>query len=124
MVHGDDSATRPLWERLEPIFEPSTQRSVRESHRPPLPVPTTAVYSRTDGIVHWQACLTVPGTTAENVEVYGSHSGLGFNPSVAYLVADRLGQPAGRWESFRPPFWLRGLYPRPAAGPIKLQNAR
>lgn len=123
MVHGDDSATKPLWDSLEPIYEETAQRSVRESHRPPLPVPTSAVYSRTDGIVYWQACLTVPGPTAENIEVYGSHCGLGFNTSVAYVVADRLAQPADDWQQFRAPLCLRGWYPRPAAGPIELPDA-
>ena len=123
MVHGDDSATKPLWEQLEPIFDSTARRSVRESHRPPLPVPTTAVYTRTDGIVHWRACLTVPGPTSENVEVYGSHCGLGFNAAVAYVVADRLARPAGDWQPFRAPLWLRGMYPPPAPGPIALPDA-
>jgi pimeloyl-ACP methyl ester carboxylesterase len=123
MVHGDDSATRQLWEELEPIYDDSAQRNVRESHRPPLPVPTSAVYSRTDGIVHWQACLTVPNETSENIEVYGSHCGLGFNTSVAYVVADRLAQPEHDWQPFKAPLCLRGAYPRPAAGPIALPDA-
>ena len=123
MVHGDDSATRQLWEELEPLYEQTAHRSVRESHRPPLPVPTSAVYSRTDGIVHWQACLTVPNETSENIEVYGSHCGLGFNTTVAYVIADRLAQPADDWRPFRPPLWLRGMYPHPAAGPIALPDA-
>jgi pimeloyl-ACP methyl ester carboxylesterase len=123
MVHGDDSATRRLWDELEPIYDQTAHRSVRESHRPPLPVPASAVYSRTDGIVHWRACLTVPNATSENIEVYGSHCGLGFNTTVTYVIADRLAQPEGTWEPFKAPLWLRGAFPRPADGPIALPDA-
>jgi hypothetical protein len=79
----------------------------------PLPVPTTSVYSRYDGIVAWRACLETPGPVAENVEVYGSHLGLGHNPAVIWAVTDRLAQPEGGWQPFRPPVTLRPFFPRP-----------
>ena len=67
--------------------------------RQPLPVPSTAVYSRTDGIVAWQACIEEQlCDTNENIEVYGSHSGLGFNAQVLYVIADRLAQTRGAWK--------------------------
>jgi len=47
--------------------------------------------------------------------VRGSHSGLGFNPAALYAVADRLAQPDGTWEPFRPPVGMRHLYPKAAA---------
>ena len=60
----------------------------------PLPgVPGTAVYSRTDGIVPWQIARQAPSEIADNVEVYGSHIGLGFNASALYLLAERLALP-------------------------------
>ena len=65
------------------------------------PVPTTSIYSRTDGVVAWQACLQ-PGNrpTTENVEVDGSHCGLAWNPAVLDIVADRLAQPENRWKRY------------------------
>src|SRR3954453_2034895 len=43
-----------------------------------LPVPTTSIYSRSDGIVNWRTCLLRPSDTAENIEVHlASHIGLG-----------------------------------------------
>ncbi len=36
----------------------------------------------------------------ENIEVYGSHCGLGHHPAVVYAVADRLAQPEGGWRPF------------------------
>lgn len=77
----------------------------------PLPgVPGSAVYSRTDGIVPWQIARQTPSEHAENVEVYGSHVGLGFNASALYLLAERLAQPEDDWRPFRRTGWRRLLY--------------
>ncbi len=75
------------------------------------PVPTTSVYSRTDGVAAWRCCIDREGPQAENVEVSGSHCGLGWNPLVLYLLADRLAQPEGSWQRFEAPRALRWLYP-------------
>lgn len=63
-------------------------------------VPTTSVYSRSDGVVAWEACLLRPTRRAENIEVDGSHIGLPFNPKVISVVANRLAQPEGAWQRF------------------------
>ena len=77
----------------------------------PLPgVPGSAIYSRTDGIVPWQIARQVPSPMAENLEVYGSHIGLGFNASALFLLAERLAQPASRWRPFRRRGWKRWVY--------------
>jgi hypothetical protein len=60
----------------------------------PAGVPTTHIYSRTDGVVHWESCIDLSGTpTVENVEVMGSHVGMGLNADVYRIVADRLAEP-------------------------------
>ena len=64
------------------------------------PVPTTSIYSRSDGIVAWQCSVQKQGPLAENIEVDASHVGLGVHPAVLYAVADRLAQPEGRWQPF------------------------
>jgi hypothetical protein len=66
----------------------------------PPPVPTTSIFSRTDGICAWQVCLNKDGPEAENIEVYGSHCGLGHHPAVVYAIADRLAQSEGAWKKF------------------------
>ncbi len=67
--------------------------------RQPLPVPSTAIYSRADGIVAWETCVDeLLCDTNENVEVLGSHSGLGFNVQVLCVIADRLAQPRDAWR--------------------------
>src|SRR6478752_1666199 len=66
-----------------------------------LPVPTTSIYSRTDGVVNWQTCLLRPSDTAENIEVHlASHIGLGVNPAALWAVADRLAQGEGEFRQF------------------------
>ncbi len=83
----------------------------------PLEVPATAVYTRTDGVVAWQCCLQESGPTAENVEVYGSHSGLGHNPLALEVIVDRLAQPPGEWLAFERRGWRRAAFPRALDSP-------
>lgn len=54
-------------------------------------VPTTVIYSRSDGVVHFDSCIDKSGSPlVENVEVMGSHVGMGLNAEVYRIVADRL----------------------------------
>lgn len=70
--------------------------------RQPPPVPTTSVYSRDDGVVAWQACRhEAPRTNVQDLEVEGSHLGMGWNPAVMEVVADRLSQRASRWRPMK-----------------------
>ncbi|MCZ6616694.1 MAG: alpha/beta fold hydrolase, partial [Gammaproteobacteria bacterium] len=81
----------------------------------PPPVPSTAIYSKSDGVVHWRSCLEFEGRQAENVEIIGSHSGMAMNPTVLNVIADRLAQPEGHWRPFARDTGLRAwVYPKPA----------
>lgn len=79
--------------------------------REPLGVPTTSIYSRTDGVVSWHQCLNRDLPRTENIEVYGSHCGLGHNLAAAYVIADRLAQHDDEWRPFRAPRRMRAFYP-------------
>ena len=79
----------------------------------PLPVPSTAIYSRSDGIVAWQSCREHESPTSESLEVEASHLGIGHHPVVLLTIADRLAQPEGEWRPFVPPSrWAWPLAPR------------
>lgn len=83
------------------------------------PVPTTSIYSRTDGVVAWRGSIQAPARHnphTENIEVVASHFGIGLNPSAWWAVADRLSQPEGGWQAFRRPRLpgLQLIYPDPA----------
>lgn len=74
------------------------------------PVPTTSIYSKTDGIVAWQCSLNPNPreTPAENIEISASHTGMGMNPLAFYVLADRLSQPLDAWK----PFEVNGVLSR------------
>ena len=67
-----------------------------------VPVPTTSIYSKSDGIVAWRSCLEEEGPERENVEVSCSHTGMGFHPDVLAVIADRLALPEGAWRPYAP----------------------
>lgn len=64
------------------------------------PVPTTSIFSRTDGVVAWQCSREHESSSSENIEVHASHIGMGMNPIALYAIADRLAQPEGKWKRF------------------------
>jgi pimeloyl-ACP methyl ester carboxylesterase len=72
-----------------------------EAGRSTMTVPTTAIYTKGDGIVPWGSCIDGPRDNAENVRVLGSHCGLGHNPRALLVIADRLAQPVGQWKPYR-----------------------
>jgi pimeloyl-ACP methyl ester carboxylesterase len=75
--------------------------------QPPASIPFTSVYSRTDAIVPWSSSLLPTGPRRENIEVIGSHLGLGHNPAVVLVVADRLAQGSANWRPFVAPRWAQ-----------------
>lgn len=93
------------------LYELTSGRSAqREAEKFELHVapgaPTCSIYSRTDGIVAWQASIQTAHADnphTENIEVVASHFGIGLNPSAWWAVADRLAQAPGRWQQFQKP---------------------
>jgi pimeloyl-ACP methyl ester carboxylesterase len=62
----------------------------------PAGVGYTALYSRTDGVVDWRACLD---PAAVQVEVRASHIGMGLNAEVYAEVGHALGSFAETWAA-------------------------
>ncbi|MDE2365093.1 MAG: alpha/beta hydrolase [Hyphomicrobiales bacterium] len=77
-------------------------------------VPTTAIFSRTDGVCAWQVCMEKETPHTENIEVQGSHCGLAHHPAAVFAIADRLSQPEGQWTKFERTGWRAMLFPDPA----------
>jgi pimeloyl-ACP methyl ester carboxylesterase len=67
------------------------------------PVPNSAIYSRSDGVAHWQACINNDDEhqQSENIEVRGSHIGLGHNSQVLWIIANRLAQARNQWLPYQ-----------------------
>ena len=74
--------------------------ALAERLRVPPPVPSTAIYSRFDGLVPWAACREQETPRTENIEVPATHLGMGGNPLVFWAVADRLAQAEDEWKPF------------------------
>ena len=129
MVHcvitlGTPFAGSPKSTNAWRIYELATGRNTDMEHTnydlpmAPAAVPTSSVYSRSDGIVAWQgsiqaSCKVNPHT--ENIEVFASHVGIGLNPSAWWVVADRLAQKQESWKPFVAPKLLglrKFIYPR------------
>ena len=80
-----------------------------ERLRQPLAVPSTSIYSRSDGIVPWQHSVLAESAQGENVEVRSSHLGMAMHPEVLRIIADRLLQPEGGWRPFQAGGALHGM---------------
>ena len=68
-----------------------TERQFLADLAAPPRVPVTSLYSRSDGVVNWHACLR---PDVEGIEVHGSHGGLVLNVEVYRLLARLLARGA------------------------------
>ena len=110
-VDPEGSASPPLVKAMYrliahpmgPAVHTMQPRAKKLRERIALPMPLSCLYSVSDGVVPPQEA-TVEGDPArhENIRVPGSHIGLGFNPMVLWIVADRLSQPEEGWQRFEP----------------------
>lgn len=97
------------WRLYEMVSGRSSDREAEHFNlKQAPPVPTTSIYSKTDGIVAWQSSIQSAAPhlghqQTENVQVLASHFGIGLNPGAWWTVADRLAQPEGQWQTFRKP---------------------
>lgn len=72
------------------------ERLVDARYDKPLSTPVTAIFSKADGVVAWEACIDRRSIGIEHVEVGTTHIGLGFSPEVFSIIAERLVRHATR----------------------------
>lgn len=92
---------QPTASRLQPIYRLLSHWHIDDDIllprlAEPPPVPTTAIYSRRDGIVAWSSCIDIAGPDRENIEIDGYHSTMLANPETLRVVAERLARPPVR----------------------------
>jgi len=107
---GDPKATN-AWRLYEfasghKLDDPELLNHMKEAP----PVPTTSIFSRTDGVVSWPLSYQRESKQAENIEVIASHIGLGMNPIALYAMADRLAQAEGAWTKFDRGGWRQWFF--------------
>jgi pimeloyl-ACP methyl ester carboxylesterase len=103
------SVVRKIYSLLNDV---RTEESFRQRIEAAPPVPTTAVFTRSDAVIDWKYARQKPShSKTENIEVYGSHCGLTLNASVWYLLKDRLSQSVDNWQKFDNSGWRKQVYP-------------
>jgi len=109
--HPSSSNIHHIFDLLSDVPYRQIPESFLQHMASPPPVPTTALYTRGDGVVAWQSTVELSDRDdVENIHVGGAHLGLGFNPRVLVALADRLAQPEGAWQPFKPPMLLKPLF--------------
>ncbi|MGB0922409.1 MAG: esterase/lipase family protein [Alphaproteobacteria bacterium] len=99
-AHPRDTSIWPMLQAAFPQVADKLDDDLFSAMRVAPPVPTTAVWSKRDGVVPWGACVEQPGRQTENIEIQGSHIGFTHNPAALFAVADRLAQHEGEWQKF------------------------
>ncbi|GAA4781507.1 alpha/beta hydrolase [Stakelama sediminis] len=89
---GPATATN-VWRTFERVsgdrIDDPRMKAMQAEAASPLPVPATAIWSASDGLVNGLICRAEDGH-CRNVEVRSSHVGVQVNPAVLRLVADLL----------------------------------
>jgi len=80
----------------------------------PPPVPTTAIFSRSDGVCAWRGCMEATSVQSESIEIESSHCGMGHHPAAIYAIADRLAQREDEWKPFERTGWRALVFPDPS----------
>jgi hypothetical protein len=87
--------------RLLSGSSPTMDAALSRRLRTPPPLRTTSIYSRSDGVVAWQTCRhDERSRLVHDIEVDGSHIGMGWNRDVLAAVTDRLGARPGPWRRY------------------------
>lgn len=98
--HHHATAPAPLYHSINGHHSEHVDPEILERAERPPPVPCTSIYTRSDGVVPWQCSLDIDAPETENIRVYGSHCGLGHNPSALWAILDRLALPEDDWRPF------------------------
>jgi hypothetical protein len=109
---GATSPVRRVYDALNPGASPLDEAGFEARCLTPPPVPTTSIYTKTDGIVDWKAALNPKAPETENIEVDGGHVGMVFNPLALSAVLDRLAQPEGQWQPFDTARYKHAVFPK------------
>ncbi len=86
----------PKYTSVAPLFKARKmdldwiEQEIEKRNDRPIQQPITAIYSKRDGVVAWQAMMDESSPKFQTREVNVSHMGLGFNAKVWSLILDAL----------------------------------
>jgi pimeloyl-ACP methyl ester carboxylesterase len=92
VIGGPRYTSTAAWYRSQGHDLDVIERAIADRYKTPLRVPVTAIYSKRDGIVAWQACIDRWSPDVRHIEVSETHVGLGFAPRVLAIVAAEIEQ--------------------------------
>lgn len=95
ITYGTPVVGGPRYTIMADSFSPQDiasieQRIIKRRRSHPLTVPVTAIYSRNDAVVAWEACIDPEDNQVEHVEVTSSHLGMNLDPDVWSVIRERL----------------------------------
>ena len=79
-----------FYAKLKDLDLHELEQSVHERNEIGLTQAITSIYSKTDGVVGWQASVDIYNKQAKNIEVNSSHLGLGVHPQVWKIIANTM----------------------------------
>lgn len=94
ITYGTPVIGGPLYTAVSGVYTQAERRQiarqVAERNRIPIEVPITALYSKRDGIVAWEACIDDFSPDVTMIEIRSTHVGMGIDPDVWQIVSERL----------------------------------
>lgn len=89
------TSTAPFYEKVLNVDLDALERTIDERNRIPIRVPITAIYTRNDGVVNWQACIDHYNEHCRHIEVEATHLSLGYDRKILQLVSRTIAQTLG-----------------------------
>jgi pimeloyl-ACP methyl ester carboxylesterase len=86
----------PKYTQVAPLYRAQgidvdwIEQAIIEREKVALNTDVTAIYSKIDGVVAWQACIDDKSPNVEHIEVTASHIGLGISADAYRIIASGL----------------------------------
>ena len=90
VIGGPKYTVTAGWYRQRGYDLDEIEKNIADRYSQTLNVPVTAIFSKKDRVVAWEACIDIDSPKVEHVEVKSTHLGLGFAPDVYRIIAERL----------------------------------
>jgi pimeloyl-ACP methyl ester carboxylesterase len=66
------------------------ESTVKQRYETPIQVPIISIYTQSDGIISWEACLDKWSPNVRHIEVFSTHMGMPFSMEVFQCIMENL----------------------------------